>query len=176
MLLPLLLQNLSASNNTVFNIFDAAIGSESVSVQHDLSALFPTGSGQRNFKLSKIALAIQEATQAHRYNLNASSIQLAASDYILPKAHGSNDVAQSKELANVSVEAGWQDKAIAVDAVTLAIEADMQELALGESLALIDVESLSQDLAIGFSHIDITKQLSESAIQAQTLYVMGFFS
>lgn len=176
MLLPLLLQNLSATNNTVFNIYDAAIGSESVTVQHDLSGLFPTGSGQRNFKLSKIALAVQEATQAHRYNLNASSIQLAARDYILPKTHGSNDVAQAKEVANVSVEADWQDEAIAIDGVTLAIEADMQELALGESLALIDVDALSQDLALGLSSARVSKQLSESVIQAQTLYVMGFFS
>ena len=177
MLLPLLLQNL-ASNNSVTSIyiFDGAVGSEYVSVQHDLSGLFPTGSGQRNFKLSKIALAVQEATQSHSYNLNASSIKLPAQDLILPKAHGSNDVAQAKELAHVSVEAEWQDKAIAIDGVALAIDADIKESAQGKSLAIIDVEAFSQDAAVSLSTININKQLSESVIQAQRLYVMGFFS
>lgn len=153
---------------------DSATGTEAISVQHDLSALFPvgTGSGQRNFGKDK-RKAIEQPAQP-RY-----------SDVVPPlvfpvprettQASGAQDVAQAVETASVAVSAAWADNAIAADSVALAIAAGTIEQAHAVSKASIEVGAAVADQASGSDAMGVVKRLSAHVVQTQQLYIMGFF-
>lgn len=174
MLLPYLLQNLGAASPVNVSSRDAAVGSESISVQHDLSALFPvgTGSGQRNFGSDK-RKAIEQPAQP-RYSDVMPPLVFPA-QAATATLQGSQDKAQAADAAAVSVSGGWADSAIAVDGVALSISAEIAEQARGLSAASIEASADVADTARGAGTVSIRRQLSAHVVQAQGLYVMGFF-
>lgn len=172
MLLPYLVLNLGAANS-VLNAFDSARGAESILVQHDLTGLFPTGSGQRNFRLSQLAVAVQQATQHVApviHTFKAPTAQIA-----LPQSSGAADAAKAKDSASVTIEADWIDKAVAVDSLALSIEADAIDKAKGVDIAVVSADADADDAAHGLSFMTIDKRLADHVLQTQALYVMGFY-
>ena len=173
MLLPYLVLNLGAANNTFFSASDSAHGSESIQVQHDLSGLFPTGSGQRHFKLSKVGAAVQQVAQPVAPDIR--TFKAPALPVALPQVSGAADTAQARDIANVTIEAEWIDKAVAVDSLALAIEAALEDAASGEGAATVSADADVGDGAIGLSFMTIDKRLADHVLQTQALYVMGFY-